>query len=387
MRIKFCLMIIAVCLIFSKLGFANEENLSQTKDTDTAVQNALDQLNSIEAKMKESKKGLDHLEEELNKVEASAGDLSKKPIIRQPNEVSAPPIYVVAEGNSNHVTSPGAPASPDKAIKDSQMGTLSPAAVRKTPLESAKAPQEQQVKVAAEFSHITYKEPDFDVTEKGPFLGLYGAYDFRPESLRYWPVNVFHLDGHFNFGLIKYTSPDGWIKNVKDYMVEPRLWLGRDIPLVSLSTITPYGGIGYRFLYDHLGEASDVGGYDRRSQYLYVPVGFELTTQMVEGWQLTFNPEYDILIHGWQTSYYSQADSDLPDLNNPQTKGYGLRGSIDMIKKMDRVNFMISPYVRYWHIKQSKTTTAINQSSGLGLVGFEPENKSAEYGVRLGVQF
>ena len=52
-----------------------------------------------------------------------------------------------------------------------------------------------------EVSYVSYKEHSVGMTEKGPFFGLNGAYNFRPENNPIAPiVNVFHLDTHINYG-------------------------------------------------------------------------------------------------------------------------------------------------------------------------------------------
>ncbi len=247
--------------------------------------------------------------------------------------------------------------------------------------------REYQYRLASEFSYFSYHEKTADMKERGPFFGIYGAYDWRPAGIQDWWLNVLHLDTHFNFGLVDYKSTDAEVANLKDFMAEPRLWLGRDLSPFDFTRLTPYGGLGYRYLYDHLGQASDIGGYDRTSEYLYVPIGFDIENQSVPGWQFGLNVEYDIFIQGWQENYLSNVSEGNPNFNNKQNSGFGIRGSLDIIKKMEHVNFLFSPYIRYWKIRQSKLTTAINTSSEIEFVGYEPTNSSTEIGARFGVQF
>jgi len=239
-----------------------------------------------------------------------------------------------------------------------------------------------QFEIASEFSYLEYREEPGLMREKGPYFGIYGAMYSRPEELQTSAINVIHLDTHLSYGLVDYKG-SGEINGINDYMVEPRAWLGRDIMLAPSVQLTPYAGIGYRYLYDTLSKGS--GGYDRRSQYLYMPVGFETHFQMPDDWQIGFNAEYDIFIRGWQTSYLGDANSLYPTLHNSQRNGFGLRGSLDFIKKMDRVNFLISPYIRYWHIKKSEIATASNDF--YEFAGLEPDNNSTEIGLKLGVDF
>ena len=235
--------------------------------------------------------------------------------------------------------------------------------------------KEYQYQISPEFSYISYSEPSVHMRERGPMFGIYGAYDWRPEAVQSWPINVLHLDGDFEYGLIDYKSPDAEVNDLNDYKVEPRLWLGRDFTPFGFTRFTPYIGLGYRYLFDHLGQVADIGGYDRSSEYLYAPIGFELLNGSIDGWQLGLNVEYDIFIQGWQESYLSDLSNTYPDLNNKQNSGYGVRGSFDIIKKMEHINLIFSPYIRYWNIKQSKMTTAVNSSSEISFTAYEPANK------------
>ena len=111
--------------------------------------------------------------------------------------------------------------------------------------------------------------------------------------------------------------------------------------LFDFTRLTPYLGLGYRFLFDHLGAASDIGGYDRTSEYLYAPIGLSIVNQSIPGWQFGLNTEYDIFIQGWQESYLSDVNNAYPNLNNKQNNGFGLRSSLDIVKKMKNINIII----------------------------------------------
>ena len=250
-----------------------------------------------------------------------------------------------------------------------------------------------QFEMGTEISHITYREPGEGVKEKGMTYGIFGVYNYRPaiEHIAAWLVDVYHIDFHLNYSLMNYSG-SGTVNDINDYMIEPRIWFGKDLVLNSTSRVTPYVGVGYRYLLDQLGgNVSTIGanGYDRRSQYLYIPVGAEMAFIPTEGWEVRLNGEYDFFVHGWHMSYLSQVPTEVlgtsyPNLKNDQSKGYGLRGSMDLIKKGNGFNIIFSPYVRYWNIKQSKIQTAANDFGEV--VGMEPANNSTEIGARLGVQ-
>jgi len=244
--------------------------------------------------------------------------------------------------------------------------------------------KKHEFNVGTEISHISYKERSVDVKEKGVFTGVYANYTFRPQGG--W-INFYRLDGHLNFGRMDYSGT-GEIKDINNYLVEPRILLGKSMHVNEAGSVTPYIGLGYRRLHDGLGgQTSSTGfaGYDRLSQLYYVPVGVYYEATMNDRWDYGANAEYDIFIHGTHHSYLSDVPG-FSDVNNAQTKGFGLRGSLDLKYKAGRVAYLLSPYIRYWNIGKSNTV----HTSYLGIVDFPKSiaaNTSTELGVKLGVQF
>jgi hypothetical protein len=142
--------------------------------------------------------------------------------------------------------------------------------------------------------------------------------------------------------------------------------------------LTPYFGLGYRYLSD---EASkDPAGYDRESNYFYSPLGLELTTKLSNGWSIGATVEHDIFWFGKQINHFSDMD-----ITNDQTEGYGIRGSIKLCKEMEKVNLVIEPFVRYWDISKSEESTVV--LPGAIMAFWEPDNTSTEYGVNVAVEF
>ena len=84
-----------------------------------------------------------------------------------------------------------------------------------------------------------------------------------------------------------------------------------------------YLGLGYRHLYDYLSDYG-AGGYDRRNQLLYVPVGYVLNN--TDGSAAKF--QFNYLIEGQQISYLSQrSDSGggFADLKKQTERWMGFR--------------------------------------------------------------
>jgi len=134
-----------------------------------------------------------------------------------------------------------------------------------------------------------------------------------------------------------------------------------------------YLGLGYRHLYDYLSDFG-AGGYDRRNQLLYVPVGYVLNNKDGSAAKFQFN----YLIEGQQISYFSQrSDSGggFADLKNKQKDGWGL----DLSYTPKESNWEI--FAKYWNIGDSTTNTSTG--SRWITTGLEPHNVTYEIGVKL----
>jgi hypothetical protein len=192
---------------------------------------------------------------------------------------------------------------------------------------------------------------------------------------------MYKAEVRFSYGHVDYESTgSGTSEDIPDLVFEGRLVGGKDLKVFSDSRLTPYLGIGFRYLNDDSGgKRSSLGdyGYERESRYLYIPIGVEFTTRMAEGWLLSPTFEYDLFISGTQRSQLSDVSPIYPDIKNNQDHGFGLRGSLKFIKEAKPVSFIFEPYIRYWHI----------EDSDVDIIWYEPENKTTEIGVRLGAQF
>ncbi|OGW98450.1 MAG: hypothetical protein A2Z81_08360 [Omnitrophica WOR_2 bacterium GWA2_45_18] len=239
--------------------------------------------------------------------------------------------------------------------------------------------------LGTEASWIKYEEPDV-MEEEGVMGGLNASLSER------WANHVVvQADGHINWGSVDYDSNGtGSIDNISDFLGEARVSAGYDFYVLEASRVTPYVGFGYRYLLDEIGgETSSTGalGYDRESNYFYVPIGFETQTAINDSWRLGFTLEYDLFISGKQKSHLEDAIAGLDTLENDQDEGWGARGSIRLTKVSDRFDFFLEPFVRYWNIAQSDTKSITYSGTPIGVVGYEPKNNSTQGGVKLGMQF
>lgn len=254
--------------------------------------------------------------------------------------------------------------------------------------------------MGAEFSYLKYEEPDF-MEQTGPLFGVYAEYAMRtPENDKvssleeflssYQNNYVFGIEGQFLAGQVDYDSQStGSIDNINEYLFEIRGLAGYDFPVADATVLTPYLGIGYRYLNNAMGgkrSTTGAAGYDRESNYVYMPFGVKTKTPLEGPWSLGFNVEYDLFLDGTQKSHLEDVSSSLSELDNDQNKGYGVRGSIQLDYQANTWNLLVEPFIRYWNIDESNIAT-ITCGGTPCAAGYEPNNNSTEYGVKVGTQF
>ncbi len=137
-----------------------------------------------------------------------------------------------------------------------------------------------------------------------------------------------------------------------------------------------YAGLGYRMLFDDLGPGvttTGAGGYDRLSQYVYIPIGVFSRLDDGSGLKAQFN----LLARGRQKSFFTQIAGYGNDPVNDQKTGYGLDFSYTTPDGGWEV------YARYWGIRDSSQTNVYRSDGTLSGVAVEPENTTTEVGVRF----
>jgi len=235
----------------------------------------------------------------------------------------------------------------------------------------------------AELHYQTYEEPSLVVEMEGPFAGLTleGRLDANLWMLR--------ADGRLAYGLMDYSSRDtGTDDGISNYVFEGRIVGGRTLPLGADASVTPYVGYGYRTLYDDGGgRRTTTGhvGYDRWSQYHYIPIGIDGDFRLSPTWSMKPNIEYDYFITGTQNSYLSDVRG-FSDVENDQDSGYGLRASLMFGTTWNRQPIEFGPFVRYWHIEDSDLQPVYRNGALFGF-GFEPENETLEAGLAFKMRF
>ena len=117
-----------------------------------------------------------------------------------------------------------------------------------------------------------------------------------------------------------------------------------------------------------------------------MPFGVKTAAPLNDQWQLGFNVEYDLFLSGTQESHLEDVNSSLNTLENDQNKGYGVRGSIQLARQSDTWNFLVEPFIRYWNVDESNIAV-ITCGGTPCAAGYEPNNESTEYGVKVGTRF
>lgn len=255
-----------------------------------------------------------------------------------------------------------------------------------------------------EVFYYTYREPSF-MKLKGMMYGVFMQYTHRTrenpiitgfrDMIRgifdpYNEFNMFKFEGYFNYGELDYTSEGtGSDDGEPNYVFHGKLLAGHDMRFMENFRVTPYGGVGYRYLKDDSGgrvTTTGAFGYDRESNYFYIPLGIETNHKFGSSWSLTCNMEYDFLLWGTQRSHLEDVDPGYNTIKNDQKSGYGFVGSFRIKKAGERFDFYIEPFFRYWKIKDSDISPLTYSGVAIGY-GLEPENNTTEAGVRLGMRY
>lgn len=235
---------------------------------------------------------------------------------------------------------------------------------------------------ATEIYYYTYEEPDL-MENKGFMYGIDLSCTYRDNNL------MLRGEGRFSYGQVDYDGAlmggtPYTIDNISDFNLEYRGLGGYDVSVLTATTLTPYIGIGYRYLNDD--PSFDPAGYERESNYFYSPIGIETITELEDGWSVGITLEYEYFWKGIQKTHMSDVSPAYNDLENDQNEGYGCRGSIKIQRKSEKMDLIIEPFIRYWDIEESEL--ALLTLYGVPYMYMvEPENNTTEYGIRLAVRY
>lgn len=227
-------------------------------------------------------------------------------------------------------------------------------------------------------SSYQYREPGI-MSLKGTKTGL------DLSATKAWPIKLFiRGDLRIASGNVDYQSNGtGSARGNPDRYFEVRGLVGMD-RVFEESSLSPYTGFGYRYLYDDIRGASSSGavGYRRESNYYYLPIGLVYRKAFNDRSSLMGTLEYDQLLLGQQVSKLSDTGLGYSDVTNDQHDGYGLKFSL----KYQAAAWTVGPYLYYWDIAQSNTAILYQYGSPIGY-GWEPANNTIETGMMAVWQF
>lgn len=232
--------------------------------------------------------------------------------------------------------------------------------------------------VSPEYYSFRYEEPGIDIKDEADMFGVQLAVTGRSN------INSLmgRLEARFSAGRVDYDGSlsDGtpFTDKGDDYAFESRALLGRDFNS-SKSRITPFFGIGFRYLNDNL---ESQYAYEREITYFYSPIGVETLTPLGDIWSWGLRLEYDIFWQGVVKSHFSDVNVSYNNLRNEQHQGLGARASIYLQKKIsEKLSFSLEPFFRYWDIQDSDDTLVTFAGTVIGS-GREPANNTQEFGIR-----
>lgn len=240
--------------------------------------------------------------------------------------------------------------------------------------------------VGAQLFDYNYRERfegDTVARDDGKFIGVTGSY---VETIgRGWFLRATAATGA---GSVDYSSDDGRIKDVSQYIAQVEFHVGRDFRVGGRTTITPFAGIGGRALDDNSGgKQTELGfeGFDREIGYTYIPVGLAATVPVGSKMALVLSSQLNWVVAGTAESKFSELDPEIPDLSLDLDGGYGIEVSAMLSAPIGRNAVRFGPFLRYWNIEQSKSKTFREEDFEIEF--FEPANKTRELGLRLSFGF
>ena len=227
--------------------------------------------------------------------------------------------------------------------------------------------------VGGQIAKYHYEEPGL-MNLKGNRVGAVGAYTFTSPNRVYTRIDL-----RASYGSLKYEG-SGTLDDVPDWISEARAVVGRDYLTGDSAALSPYIGLGYRFLYNDLRGYSSTGavGYQRYSHYVYIPVGLTARFRTGERWVVAPTVEYDAFLGGRQYSKLTDTGIGYSDASNRQRDGRGYRAYL----MLESGHWAFGPWLHYWKIKDSDIVPI-----GLGKAAMEPANWTREYGVELRYRF
>ena len=183
----------------------------------------------------------------------------------------------------------------------------------------------------------------------------------------------------YSFGNIDYTSAGtGTMK--KEYYKSRLEYYISTISRVGANDLKPFIGIGYRDLLDDSGfkqSSTNHLGYDRLSQYFYMPIG--AIWYMSE--TLSLKSQYNYFILGKQTSFLNEILPNNYSVNPENTQSIGWGVDLTLRSKLNN-KWSTYGFFRSWNIEDSDLTSCSPLTYCM-----EPKNQTHEIGAGISYNF
>ena len=248
-----------------------------------------------------------------------------------------------------------------------------------------------QIALAAELtldlSSYSYREVDqndnfFMEDKSAPFLFSLGIRNWGDDKSilqkrsSNW-MSLYTLE--YSFGNIDYTSAGtGTMK--KEYYKGRLEYYISTISRVGANDLKPYIGLGYRDLLDDSGfkrSSTNHLGYDRLSQYYYIPIG---AIWYIND-ELSLKSQYNHLLRGKQTSFLNEILPNDYSTNPEKTQRFGWGIDLTLRSKFND-RWSTYGFFRSWNIEDSDLTSC----SPL-IYCMEPKNQTHEIGAGISYNF
>ncbi|PIZ31746.1 MAG: hypothetical protein COY40_01055 [Alphaproteobacteria bacterium CG_4_10_14_0_8_um_filter_53_9] len=224
--------------------------------------------------------------------------------------------------------------------------------------------------IGARAGYYRYSEnPNFMELEGVSNIGVDAAYQTMA-NVPFLGQQAVRIEGRLSRSQDGYSSASGFTNGNESTVAEVRTLLVGRYDVGSL-TLNPYWGYGYRYLKNDLQDTATALGYERTSQYHYLPLGTWLAMPVTNKVSAIGQVEYAPLIYGRQHSAINSG------LDNTQTSGHHIR----LFGGARYAGLTVGPYAEFWRVDDSDTSCASS------FCGYEPKNFTREVGVKATYHF
>ena len=245
----------------------------------------------------------------------------------------------------------------------------------------------QSAELTLDITSYTYREVDsndnfFMEDKSAPFfysVGLRNWGDAKATSNTKGTDLSFLYTLEYSFGNVDYSSAGTGTMKKQYYKGRLEYYLSTSSKVVA-NDLLPYIGLGYRDLLDDSGfktSSTSHLGYDRLSQYYYVPIG---AIWYISD-SLSLKSQYNYFLEGKQISFLNEILPNIYTVNpeNTQRLGWG----IDLTLR-SKINSKWSTYgfFRSWYVEDSDAVSC----SAL-IYCMEPKNQTHEIGAGISYHF